>query len=362
MSTLRLGVIGVGHLGKEHARILSGLPGVQLAGVADVDAAQAEAVAQRCGTNAFDDYRDLLQRIDAAVIAVPTCHHHAVSSDVLRRGVHALVEKPLAATAKQAHELAALSKNHAAMLQVGHIERFNPAFEGLHGRPLTPKYILCERLGGYTGRSTDIGVVLDLMIHDIDLVLALVSSPVSRVEALGVAVLGVPEDMASARITFVNGCVADLRASRLSPSPSRLMQMWGPEGFARIDFARKQLTLMQPSAALRSHRNGEQTFDKATMATIKGDLFGRHIQLMEINGEGCDQLTAELMEFVRCVQTGERPRAGGEEGCSALVVAEQVVDAISRHSWDESGSQIGPNAFARPPAQIFRAIDSGVAA
>ena len=362
MATLRLGVIGVGHLGKEHARILSGLPGVELAGVADVNSAQAQSIAQRCGTTPFEDYRDLLERIDAAVIAVPTCFHHAVASDVLRRGVPVLVEKPLAATANHAEELVALGKKHAALLQVGHIERFNPAFEALRGVPLKPKYLFCERLGGYTGRSTDVGVVLDLMIHDIDLVLALVASPVSRVEALGVAVLGTHEDMATVRITFANECVADLRASRLSPSPSRLMQAWGPEGLARIDFARKHLTLLQPSARMWRHRSGERPFDKAALASMNGDFVGRHFQLMEFSGEGCDQLTAELQEFVRCVQTGERPRAGGEEGRAALMLAEQILEGISRHAWDEAGLEVGPNAFAMPPAQLFPTIERGIAA
>jgi predicted dehydrogenase len=362
MMTLRIGVIGVGHLGKEHARILSGLPDVQLAGVADVNKVQAETVAQRCGTLAFDDYRDLLERIDAAVIAVPTCLHHAVASEVLRRGIPVLVEKPLAATAKHAEELTALAKKHGALLQVGHIERFNPAFEALLNRPLTPKYILCERIGGYTGRSTDVGVVLDLMIHDIDLALAFVRSPVTRVEALGVAVLGTPEDMATARLTFADGCIADLLASRLATAPSRLMHVWGPEGFAHIDFARKHLTLMQPTAALCRHRSGEQPFDNATMAGLKGDLFGRHLQTMEVDSEGSDQLTAELREFVRCVQTGEKPRVAGEKACAALAVADEILNAIARHCWNVEGSQVGPNAFAVPPGQLFQPAKYGAAA
>src|SRR5262249_7278692 len=183
MTTLRVGVIGVGHLGKEHARILSGLSGVNLAGVADVNAAQAEAIALRCGTKPHSDYRTLLDGIDAAVVAVPTCHHHAVAADVLGRGIPTLVEKPLASTPDEAKTLLALSRAKHVLLQVGHVERFNPAFEALQQRPLTPKYIFGERSGGYTGRSTDIGVVLDLMIHDIDLVLVLVKSSVARVEA-----------------------------------------------------------------------------------------------------------------------------------------------------------------------------------
>jgi predicted dehydrogenase len=362
MSELRIGVIGVGHLGKEHARIVSGLAGVQLAGVADVNAAQAQAVAQRCGTDAFADFRLLLERIDAAVIAVPTIHHHAVAADLLRFGIPALVEKPFASTHGQAEELLALSKKHGAMIQVGHIERFNPAFEALQGRPLTPKYISSERLGGYTGRSTDVGVVLDLMIHDIDLILALVASPITQVQSLGVSVLGGPEDMAIARVVFANGCVADLRASRLAAAPSRQMQVWGPEGFACIDFARKHLSLMQPSPSLCRHRSGEQPFDKATMATLKDALFGRHLQTMDIATDGCDQLTMELMDFVRCVRTGARPRAGGEEGCAALNLAEEIIKEIAQHPWDAAGLQVGPNAFDVPRVQLFQPAQPGVAA
>lgn len=363
MSALRVGVIGVGHLGKEHARILSGLPGIVLAGVADVNEAQAEAVAQRCGTRAYAEYLPLLDTIDAAVIAVPTCHHHAVASDVLRRGIPALVEKPLASTGNQAEDLLALSRRHNALLQVGHIERFNPAFEALLGRPLSPKYVFCERLGGYTGRSSDVGVVLDLMIHDIDLLLALVPSPVTHVEAFGVSVLGGPEDMATARVIFADGCVADLRASRLAASPSRRMQAWGPEGFASLDFARKHLTLVQPSQALVQHRSGKRPFDAAIHATLKQDLLGRHLQMVEVIGDGCDQLTSELREFVHCVRTGERPRAAGEEGCAALALATRILDSIAAHAWDgAAGTQIGPNAFAMLPTAIFSPTERGLAA
>jgi predicted dehydrogenase len=362
MNDLQIGVIGVGHLGKEHARIVSGLPGVQLAGVADVNLSQANAVAQRCGTTAFADFHLLLERIDAAVIAVPTIYHHSIAVDVLRLGIPALVEKPIASDLQQAEELLALSRKHGALLQIGHIERFNPAFEGLQSRPLTPMYISCERLGGYTGRSTDVGVVLDLMIHDLDLILALVGSPVKQVQALGVSVLGEREDMATARLVFTNGCVADLRASRLASTPSRLMHVWGPEGFARLDFAGKHLTLMQPSAALCSHRSGEKPFDKATLATMKDDLIGRHLQTLDIRSDGCDQLSAELKDFVRCVRTGSRPRAGGEEGCAALALAEQILKSIALHPWDAAGEHVGPSAFALPPVQLFQSPASSAAA
>src|SRR5579883_1099075 len=166
MARLRLAVIGVGHLGKEHARILAGMPDVELVGVADPNAPQAEAVALRCGTRAYADHRQLFDAVDAAVVAAPTAHHHAVACDFLRRGVPLLIEKPLAAELDKADEMVGLARRHGTVLQVGHIERFNPAFEELCRRPLRPKYVSCERCGGFTGRSTDVGAVLDLMIHD----------------------------------------------------------------------------------------------------------------------------------------------------------------------------------------------------
>jgi predicted dehydrogenase len=168
MTRVRLAVVGVGHLGKEHARILSDLPDVELVGVADAHAPQAALIAQRCQTQAYSDHRLLLDKVDAAVIVVPTMHHHAVAMDFLRQGIPVLVEKPMTTTLDQAEELLGLAQSQGVVLQVGHIERFNPAFLELQRRPLRPKYIHCERLSGFSGRSTDVGVVLDLMIHDLD--------------------------------------------------------------------------------------------------------------------------------------------------------------------------------------------------
>jgi predicted dehydrogenase len=323
MSRLRVGVVGVGHLGKEHARILTTLADVELVGVVDSHRAQAEAVAQRCGTQAFADHRALLSQVDAAVLAVPTSHHRAVAVDFLRQGIPLLVEKPMAVTLRQADEMLELAERHNTFLQVGHIERFNPAFEELQRHPLQAKFIACERYSGFSGRSTDIGVVLDLMIHDLDLVLALVPAPVRSVEALGAAVLGGHEDLAQARVTFANGCIADLRASRVHPAPSRRMHVFGPEGFAGVDFARRRLTLMQPAAPLQ-----RQNLDAAALATIKEDLFTRHIHTKEIDCNSGDQLTCELQDFVRAVRTGQKPRVEGAAGRAALALASRILDGI----------------------------------
>src|SRR5579864_5465697 len=200
MSRLRVAVIGVGHLGKEHARILSGMPDVELVGVADVNGEQAQAVARRLNTRAFTEPWPLLNLVDAASIVVPTLHHRSVAADFLRRQIPLLVEKPLANNPADAEALVELAEKTGTILQVGHIERFNPAFEELLQRPLQPKFVACERLGPFTGRSADIGVVLDLMIHDLDLLLALVKSPVTGVEAMGMSVFGRHEDVACARL------------------------------------------------------------------------------------------------------------------------------------------------------------------
>jgi predicted dehydrogenase len=358
MTRLRLAVVGVGHLGKEHARILAGLPDVELVGVADVNAAQAEAVALRCGTRPFADYRDLLPLVDAAVVVVPTVHHHAVATEFLRRGLPVLVEKPLAADLAQASELVELAQQQEVALQVGHIERFNPAFEELCRRPLRPKFVTCERLGSFTGRSTDIGAVLDLMIHDLDLLLALVGGPVREVQALGLSLLGGHEDAAHARVVFENGCVANLSASRVSAAPLRRMQVWSAEGFACVDFAKKHLTLVQPSDELRRRR-----LDAASLARLKTELYGRHLQTLELDCHGGDQLTRELQDFLHCVRTGERPRASGEDGLEALALATRILESLHAHPWEgHAGGPTGPLHLPAPLGTLFQPAQGGAAA
>ncbi len=363
MPRLRLAVIGVGHLGKEHARILAGMPDVDLVGVADLNAAQAEAVALRCSTRAVADYRELLPQVDAAVVVVPTVHHHAVAADFLRRGIPVLVEKPLAVDPTQARQLADLAGLQRVPLQVGHIERFNPAFEELCRRPLRPKFVTCERLGLFTGRSTDIGAVLDLMIHDLDLLLAMVQAPVQRVEALGLSLLGGHEDVAHARLVFENGCVATLSASRVSATPLRRMQVWSAEGFACVDFAKKHLTLVQPSEELRNRQLDSRRLDAAGLARLKTELHGRHLQTLELDRQGGDQLTCELHDFLHCVRTGARPRVSGEDGCDAVVLASRVLDSLRNHAWEgDAKGPVGPLHLPLPAGLLFQPPLHGAAA
>jgi predicted dehydrogenase len=210
-------------------------------------------------------------------------------------------------------------------LQVGHIERFNPAFEELRKRALQPKLIRAQRLGPFTGRSTDVGVILDLMIHDLDLVLALIQAPVRSVAATAISVFGAHEDIASARLEFANGAVAEITASRASPTASRTMQLWGPEGFAEADFAARKLTLVQPSDEVRRHGLDPARLDPASRSRIREELFTRHLEMLTIDGKTQDQLTCELNEFARSVNTGETPRVTGNDGLAALKIAERIL-------------------------------------
>ena len=354
MKRLRTAVVGVGHLGKEHARILSTLPEVELVGVADVVADQAQAVASRCGTRAFTDFQSLVSQVDAAVIAVPTAHHVTAAAAFLKRGLAVLVEKPLAADLRQAEELVELARREHALLQVGHIERFNPAFEEITRRTFVPRFLDAERLGGFTGRSTDIGVVLDLMIHDLDLILTLVRAPVRTVEAVGVSVFGGHEDVADARLTFTNGCVAHLRASRASYAASRRMNIWSAEGFIAADWGQRHVTLVQPSVHVRRHGLDVRQLDPEARARLREDLFGQHLEVLELNRHSGDPLTLELQSFVHAARHGTRPRVSGEDGLAAIALATEILAKLKQHAWtgDPSGP-CGPMQLPLPLAQLF---------
>ena len=234
---IRLAVIGAGYLGRIHARLAQQVETIELIGVVD-PLPEARRLAQEvCQAPILADYHELIGHIDAAVVATPTRFHHRVSLDLLEHGIHLLIEKPLSTTVAEADEVLAAARRQGAIVQVGHIERFNPAWNQADVVPLlrSPKYIDATRTSGYTFRSTDIGVVLDMMIHDLDLVLHFANSPVRQVQALGISVLGDHEDVAKARLEFANGCVANLSASRVSYQPVRQMQVWSEHGCVTVD-------------------------------------------------------------------------------------------------------------------------------
>jgi predicted dehydrogenase len=331
MKLPRIGVVGVGHLGKAHARILAGMPEVDLVGVVDVQRAQAVRVAQDHGAQAFTDYRELAPLVDAAVIAVPTVNHHAVACEYLSRGIALLVEKPLTPGVAEADQLVDLATRKDVLLQVGHIERFNPVYQALQSCPLRPAYIRAERLGPFSGRSLDIGVVLDLMIHDLDLVQTLVGARVQTVSASGMTLLGGHEDVVHARLTFANGSVADLSASRVHPTAVRRLTAWGPEGFADADFIERTLTLTQPTPTLRQPGFDARQLDSSGLASLRNGLQGRFLDTVRRDCVGGDQLTHELTEFVHCLRFGSKPRVDGSVGRDAVALAEQVLLALEQH-------------------------------
>ena len=239
------------------------------------------------------------------------------------------------------------------MLQVGHIERFNPALAALEGMRLRPKYIAAERLGLYTFRSTDIGVVLDLMIHDLDLVLSLNPAPVRSVAAVGVSVFGRHEDIANARIEFEDGCVANLTASRASFQAVRKMRLYGAEGYATLDFAAKQGTLIRPSDALRRGELELDGLDLSQPAQVRDRLFGKILRVDQVPppADAREPLALELEEFVRSVRTGSRPRVSGADALRAIRVAGQILDAIGAHQWEgRPDGPVGPLPFPEPEA------------
>lgn len=353
MTTLRVAVIGVGHLGQHHARVLASLPGVTLVGVADARPEQAQAVAAKNGTRAVEDWRELLGQVDAVSVAVPTFLHREVAGAFLERGTATMVEKPLAASLREAEELVGLAQSTGAMLQVGHIERFNPALSALEGMGLRPKYINAERLSTYTFRSTDIGVVHDLMIHDIDLILSLVSAPVRSVSAVGVSVFGGHEDVANARVEFEDGCVVDLTASRASFQATRKMRLYGAEGYASLDFATKQGTLIRPSDALRRGHIDLDELDMTKPAAIKERVFGRILRVDQVQTEGREPLALELEDFVAAVRGLSRPRVSGDDALRAMNLADQVLQSLNSHAWE--GDPSGPVGPLEPPIPSFGA-------
>jgi len=349
MNRLRVAVIGVGALGRHHARILSELEGVELIAVADSQAQRGQDVAHKHHTCWVADYHDLLDRnvVDAVSVVVPTVAHRAVAGAFLELGIPVLVEKPLAGTVKHARELVELATLNDTLLQVGHIERFNPAFQAAEKVISSPKYIRCERTSTYTFRSTDIGVVHDLMIHDIDLVLSLVKSTVSKCEAFGIGVMGQNEDAAQARLFFENGCIADLTASRISPTVSRSMTAWSASGCVTVDLNQREVKRYAPGMALT---HGVPPLQRAAqpgadLEALKKDVFGHFIKIEEspVEAGGPDALTQELREFTHCAMTGEKPLVDGLQALDAMSVADRILDKVAKHQWDgHPHGAIGP--------------------
>jgi len=336
MNRLRMAVIGAGHLGRIHARLLGEIDEVDLIGVVDPVKQTRLQVAQDCGACAFASHRDLLGSIDAAVVATPTQFHHAVTSELLQSGIHCLVEKPITSTVDQADELIAAAAAKNLTLAVGHVERFNPALSAAVPHVVRPRYVEAVRTTPYTFRSTDVSVVLDLMIHDLDAVLSLVSSPVVDVHALGTTVFGPHEDLAKARLTFADGCIADLTASRVSFQPQRRMHVYSESGYAGIDFAARTAAVIHPGKKLTDRRIDFQSLPAVDQEAIKENLFSDAdlLPITQISPGESNPLLEEQRDFVHAITTGRPPRVTGAAGRTALQTAHRVLRSIAVNHWD----------------------------
>ena len=323
MEPLKLAVVGVGALGRHHARILSQMPGVKLVAVADPNVAQAQSVAENCGCEWTPDYRTLLQRIDAASIVVPTFLHKSVASEFLQRSIPVLVEKPLAGSVDDGGTLVRLADEHKIPLQVGHIERFNPAILALDGYDIRPMFVESHRLSQFNPRSTDVDVVLDLMIHDIDIIVSLVGSGVDSVDASGVAVVSETLDIANARLRFANGCIANVTASRISQKKMRRMRLFQKDAYISVDFLEGESEVFRLLDGPDTAGKGTKRLGEIETGTRKRTIVYQKPKIRKINPLGY-----ELGRFVDAIALGVEPPVTGEDGLRALGVAHMIIDRI----------------------------------
>ncbi|MFL6530842.1 MAG: Gfo/Idh/MocA family oxidoreductase [Chthoniobacterales bacterium] len=302
MTKLRVGVVGVGHIGKNHARLYAGLTSADFAAIYDTDTSAAQAIANEFGVATASSLEEFAEEVDAASIATPTSSHFEVARELLNRGKHLLVEKPITENPAHASELAEIAAQRQLVLQVGHVERFNPVLSALEERLTHPRFIEAHRLSPYPNRSTDVGVVLDLMIHDLEIILHLVRSPVQTIDAVGVPVLSRGEDIANARLRFEDGCVANITSSRISPERMRKIRVFQEDAYLSLDY-------------------GTQT----------GEIYRRSatgITKEPVPIEPDEPLKRQLASFIDCATTGRRPRVSGFEATAALELAVEITKRI----------------------------------
>jgi predicted dehydrogenase len=310
MQTLRTAVIGVGYLGRFHAQKYAQLPGSSLVAVADARPEARDAVARELGCGAVAEHRELLGKVDAVSVVTTTPAHFAIAADFLRAGAHVLVEKPVTETVEQARELIDIARAAGRVLQVGHLERFNATILAAEPWLAQPRFIECQRLAPYKQRGTDVDVVLDLMIHDIDIVQSIVGSDIVAIDAIGTSVFSGEIDIANARLRFANGCVANTTASRVSLKTERKMRVFRDDAYLSLDLQQKILTVIR--------RRDEPPAEGQLPVSIEEQSF-----------EQGDALKAEIESFLDCIRTGRRPVVSGEDGLRALETAIRIAAEVN---------------------------------
>jgi len=331
MTRLRCAVVGAGYLGRFHAQKYAALPHCELVGIADPSAQVRARLQAELGVPGVADHRELLGRVDAVSVATPTASHHAVARDFLDAGAHVLVEKPITATAEEARDLISLAGRRGRVLQVGHLERFNPVIRAVADILVAPRFIESNRLAPFKPRGTDVSVVLDLMIHDIDLVEHIVRSPIASIDAIGAPVFTDEIDIANARIRFANGCVADVTASRISLKAERKLRVFQADSYLSIDLQQKLLTVARKPAALE-------------------EGVPPRVDLEERSFEQGDALADEIRAFVDAVLNGTPPVVSGADGLRALETATRIAELVNRPAVAGDGPDLRAG-----PAGILRA-------
>ena len=303
MKKLRVGVVGVGHIGSNHARVYSEMPLVEFTAVYDVEPLRNRTIASRFGPTPATSLEEFLGKVDVASVATPTSTHYEVARFLLAKGKHVLIEKPITDNTAHATELAELAERNGLILQVGHVERFNPVLDALEKHLTHPRFIEAHRLAPYTERSTDIGVVLDLMIHDLEVILHFVRAPLWSIDAVGVPVLSQSEDIANARLHFEDGCVANVTASRISPERMRKIRIFQEDAYLSLDYQNQS-----------------------------GEIYrrvGKQIWRDRVEIEHGEALKLQLSSFIECAATGRQPRVSGSQATAALELAVKITKQIS---------------------------------
>jgi predicted dehydrogenase len=304
----------VGHLGQHHARNYAEMEGCELVGVADTDPKTASRIARQFKTQEFSTHNQLIGKVDAVSVVVPTTFHHPVARDFLEAGVHVMVEKPITSSVEEARDLIVIARAKGLILQVGHIERFNAAIIKLQEILTRPGFIESHRLGPYDPRVRDVGVVLDLMIHDIDIVLQLVQSPIVSIDAVGVPILSPREDIANARIKFESGCTANLTVSRVTPTRMRKIRIFQSNTYVSVDYIKQSMEIYR-----------KETIDAAEAGEPRAQIVRTRKRIKRE-----EPLKLELMHFVKCVREGIEPAVTGQHGQNALEVAIRIVEQIEK--------------------------------
>jgi len=329
-------------MGRLHARIYSQMPQVEFVGVVDIQREKAEALAAEYGTRAYTDPAEVLDRLDAVTVAVPTEAHLTVAAPFLSRSIPVLVEKPLAVGVHEARRMLELAQQHRCLLQVGYSERFNPVVQALRRLNVAPRFLEAVRISPYTFRSTDVGVVLDLMIHDIDIMLSLAHSEVAALEAVGVSVVGRHEDIANARLTFANGFVANLTASRLALKTERKVRVFSEEAYLSLDYLKKSGLMVRKAANIdmvQWLRQQQARHGDLNLLHLKWQDLVR-VETLDIDDR--EPLVLEQEAFLQAVRDGSRPQVSAEDAIAAMELAERIVAKIKTHGWSGGAATLAP--------------------